>query len=196
MDWEQLQTVVADAKAQPGPTRSSNYRSTTLKCVMLQSGHLSVKEPADSATRDVLMCRIAGHDSLPHATCDLYDAAPSRDLWKAMLKEWLHQVRSRMSGAFDHYYMKCALDRLFAVRKIDHGTISWWPTQCPSYIRWYDILYPNRCSRARLDEEKKFQILCIIYKKLNRIKHGCTFPDALAQTCWDLKEKRGSLSLE
>ena len=40
-----------------------------------------------------------------------------------------------------HYHMKCCLDRLFAVRNINHGTISWWPTQCPSYTTWYKELY-------------------------------------------------------
>jgi len=87
--------------------------------------------------RDVLMCRIVGHDSVPRAVCALYDAAPSIHLWTAMFHEWLRQAQSRVSGAFNHYYLKCCLDRLFAVRKIDHGTIGWWPTDCPSYIAWY-----------------------------------------------------------
>ena len=155
---------------------------------MLQSGQQKARVPKNATARDVLACRIVGQDSLPHAICDLYDASPSRDLWKAMLQEWLRQARSRALGAFGHYYMKCCLDRLIAVREIDHGTISWWPTECPSYRKWYEILYPDRCCRARLDTEAKFQILCAIYRRLNAVRNCTTFTDALAQTCWTLKE--------
>ena len=110
-----------------------------------------------------------------------------------MLQEWKQQASSRASGAFAHYYMKCCLDRLFSVRPICHGTISWWPTECPSYKKWYKMLYPHQ----RLDDDTKFQILCAIYLKLNTIatSGNCSFPNALAQTCWDLKEKDGRLAL-
>jgi hypothetical protein len=140
----------------------------------------------------VLACKLVGFDSLPLAVCDLYDAAPSRDLWKAMLQEWLLQVKSRSSGALDHYYMKCCLDRLFAVRQVDHGTISWWPTECPSYTIWYKTLYANK---KAFSEEEKFQILCVIYNKLN-VARSCTFPNALAQTCWSHIEKNGKLKTQ
>ena len=149
--------------------------------------------PKDPIERDVLACKIIGQDALPHAICELYEANPSRDLWKGMLQEWLRQVSSRASGAFGHYYMKCCLDRLFSVRQMCHGTISWWPTECPAYKKWYRILYPHQ----RLDDDSKFQILCAIYLKLNTIatSGNCSFPNALAQTCWDLKEKDGRLAL-
>ena len=100
-----------------------------------------------------------------------------------------------MQGVLNHYYMKCTLDRVFAVRDIDYGTISWWPTNCPAYVYWYKLLYPNRCSRARFNEDEKFQILCAIFRKLNKTYYGSTFPNALAQTCWKMKESAGTLSI-
>ena len=131
-----------------------------------------------------------GQDALPHAICELYEANPSRDLWKGMLQEWMQQASSRASGAFGHYYMKCCLDRLFSVRQMCHGTISWWPTECPSYKKWYGILYPKQ----RLDDNSKFQVLCAIYLKLNAARNS-SFPNALAQTCWYWREKNKRLAL-
>ena len=190
VNWKRLQVVIRRAKAQHQIVRSSNFRSITLKKVMLQSGHVGVALPTDPVARDVLMCRIVGYDSIPHSICALYEAAPSRDLWTAMLHEWLHQAHSRASQAFGHYYLKCSLDRLFAVRNIDPGTIGWWPTDCPSYVKWYKILYPKRCFRARLDTWAKFKVLCHIYVKLRSVQNRATFPEALAQTCWMLREER------
>ena len=163
--------------------------------IVPQVGHKPPRKPVDATERDVLACQLAACESLPRAVCDLYDAAPSRDLWKAMLKEWLRQAHGRCKGALNHYYLKCTLGRLFAVRDIDHGSISWWPTDCPSYVKWYGALYPNRCSRARFDEDEKFQILCAIYRKLNATISPTTFTDALAQTCWAMKENMGTLAV-
>ena len=112
---------------------------------------------------------------------------PVRDLWKAVLQQWQAQGNNTCAGAMGHYYMKCCLDRLFAVRGINHGTISWWPTQCPAYTTWHKEL----CAKSE-DTEDHFQILCAIYRKRNTI-HTCTFTDALAQTCWSMKETKGSI---
>ena len=188
--WQRLAKVIHAAKARGQLIRSSNYYSATLRRVVLQSRHKSVKAPRNRVERDVLACKIIGQDALPHAICELYEANPSRDLWKGMLQEWMRQASSRASGAFGHYYMKCSLDRLFSIRQICHGTISWWPTECPSYKKWYGILYPKQ----RLDDNSKFQVLCAIYLKLNAARN-CSFPDALAQTCWYLKEKNERLAL-
>ena len=158
---------------------------------MPQRAHSRVQTPVDATERDVWACQLAAYDALPRAVCNLYDASPSRDLWKAMLQEWLRQAHTRCTGVLNHYYLKCCLDRLLAVRNIDHGTISWWPTECPSYLYWYDILYANRCSGARFDEDEKFQILCAIYRKLNAVNNQSTFAQALAQTCWSMKEDNG-----
>ena len=49
-----------------------------------------------------------------------------------------------------------------------------------------------RCSRARFNEDDKFHILCAIYLKLNE-RTNTTFTTALAQTCWAMKAKKGSL---
>ena len=191
VDWTILKRIIKKAKQKKQKIRSSNYYSSTLKRVVPQSGHKPVKKPVDATERDVLTCQLAAHDSLPRAICNLYDATPSRDLWKAMLKEWLRQASTRCTGVFDHYYLKCCLDRLFAVRCIDHGTLSWWPTECPSYVHWYGILYQNRCSKACFHEDEKFQILCAIYRKLNSTRGPSTFTDALAQTCWKMKGEKG-----
>ena len=40
-------------------------------------------------------------------------------------------------------------------------------------------------------EDDKFQILCAIRRALNEVKAPATFPDALAQTCWKMKEDKG-----
>ena len=190
MHWNRLAKVMHAAKAREQLIRSSNYYSATLRRVVLQSGHKSVKAFKNPIERDVIACKIIGQDALPHAICELYDANPSRDFWKGMLLEWRRQASSRASGAFGDYYMKCCLDRLFSVRQICHGTISWWLTECPSYKKWYRILYPKQ----RLDADSKFQVLCAIYLKLNAARN-CSFADALAQMCWSLREKKGRLAL-
>ena len=165
VDWERLAQIVARAKKRGMPVRSSNYYSTTLKEVLLQSGLKKAKMPIDSVSRDVLACQIVDA-ALPKACCDLYDARPNRDHWQAMLEEWLQQIRSKCRGPCSHYYIKCCLDRIFAVKRIDHGTISWWPVTCPAYNSWYKLLYPDRS----LSEQEKFQILCATHTVLNRKK--------------------------
>ena len=191
INWTTLRDIINKAKKQQQKIRSSNYYCTTLQRIVQQTGTKPIKIPVDATERDVLACQLAGHDSLPQAVCNLYDATPSRDFWKAMFTEWLRQAHTRCKGVVHHYYVKCTLDRLLAVRDIDHGTISWWPTDCPAYTHWYDTLYPNRCSRARFSEDEKFQILCAIYRKLNATKPPTTFPQALAQTCWSMKADAG-----
>ena len=84
---------------------------------------------------------------------------------------------------------KNGVDRWFTVRKIDHGTISWWPLMCPAYQTWYERLYPEK----DLSSEEKFQVLCKTYVTLNQYR-TCTFTDALVQTCWLEKENHGKLS--
>ena len=123
---------------------------------------------------------------MPGACLALYEANPSRDLWKASMLTWLEQVHSKCTGCFGHYYLKCALDRAFAVRTFDIAIISWWPTECPAYLDWYVRLYPDRS----LTSEEKFQILCTTYLALNRTEIS-SFPDALAQTCWLKLEQNG-----
>ncbi len=93
---------------------------------------------------------------MPGACLVLYEKNPSRELWKASILTWLEQVHSKCSGCFNHYYLKCSLDRAFAVRTFSYATISWWPTECPAYLHWYKLLYPDR----RLTTEEKFQVLC------------------------------------
>ena len=43
-----------------------------------------------------------------------------------------------------------------------------------------------------LHEDDHFQILCAIYRKLNATR-ACNFTDALAQTCWSMKELRAGV---
>ena len=188
VDWKRLAQIVKLAKTRGVPVRSSNYYSTTLKEVLLQSGLERAKMPTDPVDRDILACQIVDA-ALPRACCDLYDARPSRDLWQAMLEEWMQQIKVKCRGPFSHYYLKCCLDRLFAVKRIDHGTISWWPVACPAYNSWYKLLYPHQ----KLSVQDKFQILCATHTALNR-KKSCTFTDGLAQTCWAKKEWGGRLS--
>ncbi len=192
VDWKKLEKIIGRNKKQKRVIRSSNFHAATLQNVMLQSGHSKVNVPKSGVARDVLACKLVGFAAMPVVVCDLYDSAPSRDLWKAMLQQWLSQVNRTCTGAMGHYYMKCCLDRLFAVKDINPGTVSWWPTQCPSYVTWYKNLY--RGSKD-FDEEDHFQILCAIYRKLNGAR-CCSFPDALAQTCWSMKEEKGTLELK
>lgn len=96
VDCKLITKIVPRARKKGLVTRSSNFYSTTPKQVLPKTGLLlppnSVTNPAE---RDVLGPRLAGFDSLPLACCNLYDAEPSRALWKAMLQEWLMQVRVR-----------------------------------------------------------------------------------------------------
>ena len=116
--------------------------------------------------RAVLACKVVGEDAMPGACLALYEANPSRDSWKASMLTWLEQVHSKCSGSFNHYYLKCALDRAFAVRTFSYATISWWPTECPAYQLWFQLLYPDKS----LTTEEKFQVLCNTYLALNRKK--------------------------
>ena len=190
-NWELLQSIVKEAKQKGQRFRSSNYYNTTLTKILVPNhigkAHL-LQSNDDTVERAVLACRLIGEDAMPDACLALYDKNPSRDLWKASMLSWLEQVHSKCTGCFDHYYLKCVLDRAFAVRKFSYATISWWPTECPAYLKWYKILYPDKSLTA----EEKFQVLCATYIALNRKKH-CSIPDALAQTCWVHKEKNGTL---
>ena len=191
-DWQMLQSIVKRHKGANKKWRSSNYRSVTMKKLVLQSHRGTPRQkPANAVARDVLACQIVGVDAMPAALCDLYDAEPSRDFWKAIMVTWLEQVHQMCTGCFNDYYLKCTLDRLFAIRKIDHGTISWWPTLCPAYQEWYKQLYPGK----NLSDKEKFQVLCKTYITLNQYK-TCTFTEALAQTCWLKKESQGRLQLD
>ena len=48
---------------------------------------------------------------------------------------------------------------------------------------------PEHCSTWT----KQIQILCAIYRKLNVAINTTMFTSALAQTCWTLKENKGTL---
>ena len=145
-DWRLLQSIVKKSKQKGQRWRSSNYRITTLREIRVPShiGKARLLQSNDGVKRAVLACRLVGEDAMPRACCDLYDKNPSRDLWKASMLSWLEQVHSKVSGCFDHYYLKCALDRAFAVRTFSHATISWWPTECPAYQLWFQLLYPDK----------------------------------------------------
>ena len=90
------------------------FYSATLQRILLQSKH---QVPKNTVARDVLACKRVGFAAMPSAVCDLCDAAPSRNLWKAMLLQWLRQVGSTCTGVFGHYYATCCLDRLLAVEE-------------------------------------------------------------------------------
>ena len=192
-NWRLLQSIVNKSKHTGQRHRSSNYYSATLKEIRIPShiGKARLLQSNDAVERDVLACRIVGEDAMPGTCCDLYDENPSRDLWKALMLSWLEKVHSTCSGCFNHYYLKCTLDRAFAVRKFSYATISWWPTECPAYRLWFQLLYPNKS----LTTEEKFQVLCNTYLALNRTKN-CSLPEALAQTCWVHREKNGTLHVQ
>ena len=144
----------------------------------------------DTVERAVLACRLVGEDAMPCACLALYEKNPSRDLWKASMMTWLEQVHCRCTGSFNHYYLKCTLDRAFSVRTFSTGTISWWPTECPAYKDWYELLYPDRS----FSTTEKFQVLCTTYITLNQ-KRICSIPEALAQTCLLKRAEHGKLDL-
>jgi hypothetical protein len=193
-NWQLLQSIVKQSRQKGQRFRSSNYRSTTLRKIRLPS-HIGearlLQSNVDTVERPVLACKLVGEDAMPSACLELYDKNPSRDLWQASMMTWLEQVHSKCSGCFNQYYLKCSLDRAFAVRAFNPATISWWPTECPAYLNWYKLLYPGR----RLTTQEKFQILCATYIALNQ-KRNCSIPDALAQTCWVKMEKNGRLHVD
>ena len=193
-NWQLLQSIVKKSKQKGQRFRSSNYRSTTLTKILLPS-HIGkarlLQSNDDPVERDVLACKLVGEDAMPGACLALYEKNPSRDFWKASMLTWLEQVHSKCKGCFNHYYLKCSLDRAFAVRAFIPATISWWPTECPAYLHWYKLLYPDRS----LTTEEKFKVLCVTYIALNQKRH-CSIPDALAQTCWVKMEENGKLHVD
>ena len=48
----------------------------------------------------------------------------------------------------------------------------------------------QQSARHTLDTWAKFEVLCAIYAKLKSVLTKTTFPEALAQTCWMLKEEK------
>ena len=160
-DWQLLQSIVEKSKRTGQRWRSSNYRSTTLREIRLpiHIGKAHVLQSNAAVERAVLACKLVGEDAMPGACLALYEKNPSRDLWKASMMTWLEQVHCRCTGSFNHYYLKCTLDRAFAVRTFSTGTVSWWPTECPAYKDWYELLYPDRS----LSTTEKFQVLCTTY---------------------------------
>ena len=166
-DWQLLQSIVKKAKQTGQRFHSSNYRNTIIRNIRLPS-HIGkprlLQSNVNTVERAVLACKIIGEDAMPNACLALYEKNPSRDLWKASMLTWLEQVHSKCAGSFNHYYLKCSLDRAFAVRTFSPATISWWPIECPAYVSWYKLLYPGR----RLTTEEKFQVLCTTYITLNQ----------------------------
>ena len=193
-NWQKLQNIVKKSKQVKQTYRSSNFYNTTLRIIKLPR-HVGtprrIDDNDDPVERAVVACKIIGEDAMPAACLELYDKNPSRDFWKASMVTWLSQVQSRCSGCFNQYYLKCSLDRAFAVRDFSLATISWWPTECPAYKQWYKLLYPKR----RLSADEKFQVLCATYVALNQKKH-CGMPEALAQTCWVKMERNGRLHID
>ena len=191
--WQKLQSIVKKSKRAGQRWRSSNYRSTHLRQILLPTyirKTCLLYSNRDNVERAVLACKLVGEAAMPGACLALYEKNPSRDFWKASMLTWLEQVHKKCSGCFHHYYLKCSLDRVFAIRTFDPATISWWPTECPAYLHWYKLLYPDR----GLTTEEKFQVLCSIYIALNQ-KKNCNIPEALAQTCWMEREKNGKLHI-
>ena len=117
------------------------------------TGHIGkarlLQSDGDGVERAVLACKIVGEDAMPGACLALYEQNPSRGLWKASMLTWVEPVHSRCSGTFDQYYLKCSLDRAFAVRAFSTATISWWPTECLAYGCTCPIVYHGcTCSVA------------------------------------------------
>lgn len=144
--------------------------------------------PTDPAKRDALTARLVWL-SVPRACCDCYEESPSRDFWKACLVTFQENMNRRLKGVCHDYMLKCALDRLFAVRNIDPGTVSSWPLECNSYLKTYQTLW------TALPEEQRFAALMFIVKQLKQIRN-CTIPMALAQTCWLMKNDKNSRSVD
>ena len=161
-DWQLLQSIVQKAKQAGQRIRSSNYRNAFLRQIRLAS-HIGkarlLQSNCDTVERAVLACRIARMPCLAPAWSYTRRIQAGRDLWKASMLTCLEQVHRKCSGFFDHYYLKCSLDRAFAVRTFSPSTISWWPTECPAYQQWHQQLYPDR----HLTEEEKFQVkFCVL----------------------------------
>ena len=105
-DWPRLKDIVKKCSRRGQPFRSSNYRATTLRRILLPI-HMGtarqLQSKADTVERAVLACKIVGEDAMPGACLALYEKNPSRDLWKASMLTWLEQVRNKCSGCFNHY---------------------------------------------------------------------------------------------
>ena len=87
-NWQLLQSIVKKAKQKGERFRSSNYRSTTLRKILLPS-HIGkarlLQSNADTVERAVLACKLVGEDAMPGACLALYEKNPSRDFWKASM---------------------------------------------------------------------------------------------------------------
>ena len=184
-NFNKMEHVLRVARSRNEATRSSNYYSVTLREVSDDGGANWRKPSGDEAVRDALAAQIVWI-CVPRRTWELYEAAPSRDFWAACCETFLENMEGRAKGVCDHYMLKCALDRLFSVARIEPATVSWWPVNCPAYLE----TYPKLWRHLPAEEEKYFKALMYIYKRLRAVR-PCTIPTALAQTCWLMKAGHG-----
>ena len=184
VDFKALQMVLHSFLKKKKIIRSSNYYSVTLR--KWRHGPLDTwqKVPKSRSARDALMARLV-FASVPHPLWTLYEAAPSRDYWKAANVMFQSAVSDVSKGIMADYMHKCVLDRVFAVRDIDPGMISWWPLNCPAYVNGLGKIFGDSLS----SEEDKFLALMYVYKQLRRVRSS-SVPDTLAHLCWHMKDSR------
>lgn len=180
-NFDKMQSILSKLRKTKQKTRSSNYYSVTLKNYSTDGGYTWLDPPTNKAHRDVLMAKLVWI-SVPRSCWDLYEETPSRHYWTAIHVSFQEALKQRSKGICHHYMHKCALDRLFSVRRIDPATVAWWPTQCAAYLHAYQTMW------ADLTKENQFAALMLIYKHLRRVRH-CSIPEALAHTCWLRKDR-------
>ena len=164
IDFGNLLRVLRRFHAKNLITRSSNYYSVTLRKYLSVTLHKwndngTWKDPpASAAERDALMAKLI-FQCVPIPLWDLYEAAPSRDYWKAANLMWQHNIHHVSKGIANDYMHKCALDRVFSVVDIDPGTVSWWPCDCPAYKHGIAKVFGD------LPHEDFYGALMYIYKE-------------------------------
>jgi hypothetical protein len=106
---------------------------------------------------------------------------PSRELWRACTEDFLEGIRQRVSGVFDHYYMKIALDGILISQPELERVLSWWPMLCPAYRSELPKLYPI----IKKTQEDLFLAACYFHRQVKGHLHMVLFERQLSPTMLD-----------
>ena len=158
------------------------FRTTILSSYSVDGGVTWMEAPKDGVKRDLLGLRQMWM-ALPRAILQCYQDSPSRDFFKAALRQFQQNLSNVQKGMFGDYLVKCMLDVVVMSGAVVAGTISAWPSRCPAYLSAIPKFYPG------IPADRWFLAFCHWHQFL-RATRNMSFPAALAQLCWN--ERRGS----
>ena len=105
---------------------------------------------------------------------------PTREAWHRCTEGFLLELKSRTSGTFNHYTLKCMCDAVLLVQPQLEKTIGWWPMLCPAYKDMLPKLYP----KTQKTQSALFIVACHYHQQMKSFFPKFYLRDSLAQLCW------------